>query len=48
MTLPLDLRATPGLQQTEFALMALSRRRTPHVPVDPALAIVARFEELGE
>ena len=47
-TLALDLLATPGLPEVEFALMAPSRRRTPHVPVDPALAIVSRFKELGE
>ena len=30
-TLVLDILATPGLQDNEFALMAPSRRRTPYV-----------------
>ena len=30
-TLILDILATPGLEDTEFALMAPSTRRTPHV-----------------
>jgi len=39
-TLVLDVLATPGLEETEFALMAPSRRRTPHV-----LAYVQRLIE---
>ena len=39
-TLILDTLATPGLQDAEFALMAPSRRRTPHV-----LAYVQRVIE---
>lgn len=45
-TLALDSLAPPDLPEVEFALMAPSRRRTPHVPIDPVLAIVARFQEL--
>jgi alpha-galactosidase len=40
-TLVLDVLATPSLEETEFALMAPSRRRTPHVQAFVQRAIEA-------